>query len=223
MPCVVGNASNSNAVFPETIGKNAALYAYNGTTSSNVTTTTTPLSNTSYQLFGGNIAARGYKRTATGTIFVNGTQIKQSTTMQNLNNVSRTTNYVGQSIGGVNFFRGGIAEIIIYSTPVSASQRKSIEAYVLGKYGIGNKPALDAPTFTPASGVYPINQSISIVRTKEQPVGLQQTVRHLCRAIQARNGSMRFRFHYIRTSIDSGDSFCSFLHEQRVCKHDCAD
>ena len=82
--------------------------------------------------------------------------------MQNPNNLSRADNYVGQGIGGVNFFKGGITEIIIYSTPLSASQRKSVEAYVLGKYGIGNQPTLDTPTFSPASGVYPINQSISI-------------------------------------------------------------
>ena len=79
VPCVVGNAANSDAVFPETIGKNAALYAFNGSTSSNVTTTTTPLSNTSYQLLEETLLPGATAGTATGTIFVNGTQIKQST------------------------------------------------------------------------------------------------------------------------------------------------
>ncbi|MES6521693.1 hypothetical protein U6N80_12210, partial [Cutibacterium acnes] len=47
-PFALGNASNSDAVFSQTVGKNASLNAWNGTTSSSVATTTSPLSNSQY-------------------------------------------------------------------------------------------------------------------------------------------------------------------------------
>lgn len=163
-PCAFGNASNSDAVFPQTVGKNASLNAWNGTTSSSVATTTSPLSNSQYQLLEEVLLPGATAGTATGTIWVNGSQKVQATNLQNLNNISRTQNFVGCGIGGTNFFQGGIAEILVFSTALSASQRASVESYILSKYAIGTTPTLDAPVITPGSGVISPPQTITITQ-----------------------------------------------------------
>ena len=157
----VGNASNSDAFFSQTVGKNASMYVYKTGTSSNVTTTTTPLTVGSYQLLE-EIYTPG-STNGTGTIWVNGTQIQTSSSLvSTMNNISRTSNYVGAGVGAANPFSGGIAEILLFSNPLTASQRASLESYFLSKYGIGNTPTLDAPTFSPGAGVVPPGQTVSI-------------------------------------------------------------
>jgi hypothetical protein len=161
-PCAFGNAANSDAIFAQTIGKEASLSCYNSTTSSSVTTTGNPLSNSSYQLLEETLLPGTTAGTATGTIYVNGVQKVQSTTLQNLNNISRSQNFIGAGIGAANFFAGGIAEVLVYSAPLSASQRVEVESYCLSKYGLGNQPTLDPPVFTPGAGVFTPNESVSI-------------------------------------------------------------
>jgi hypothetical protein len=161
-PCAFGNAANSNAIFAQTIGQEASLSCWNVATSSSVTTTGNPLSNSQYQLLEETLLPGATAGTATGTIFVNGVQKVQSTTLQNLVNISRTQNFIGAGIGAANFFQGGIAEVLFYSSPLSSSQRASLESYVLSKYGLGNQPTLDPPMFTPASAVLTPNGSVSL-------------------------------------------------------------
>jgi hypothetical protein len=148
--CAFGNATNSDAFFAQSIGTQASFSAYDSTTSSTVTTTTNPLSTSAFKLL-----EAVYSPGATNgiaTIFVNGSQIKQSTSMvATLNNISRADNYIGTGIGLTNYFQGSIAEVLVFSSPLTSSQRASVESYVLSKFGVGTAPTLDAPTFSLAS------------------------------------------------------------------------
>ncbi|HEY9714765.1 MAG TPA: LamG-like jellyroll fold domain-containing protein [Chroococcales cyanobacterium] len=163
--CAFGNAANSDAIFAQAIAKNASLSVYNSSTSSSVTTTGTPLSTTAYQLLEETFQPGASAGTGIGTIYVNGVQKVQSTTMvQNMNNVSRTQNFLGCSIGVSNYFQGGIAEVLVYNAPLSSTQRHALESYVFSKYGIGSAPTLDAPTFSPPTGTYTAPLSVSPVQ-----------------------------------------------------------
>ena len=160
----LGNSSNSDAVIAQNVGTQAKMFAYNSSTSSSVVTTDNPLSTGSYQLLE-EIYAPGATN-GTSTILVNGTQHVQSTSMvSTLNNTSRSGNVIGTAIGaGSNFFAGGIAEILVFSNPLSDSQRAAVESYVLSKYGIGSTPTLDAPTMSPGAGVFTPGQKVSIAQ-----------------------------------------------------------
>lgn len=152
-PCAYGNASNSDAIFPQTVGTQAKLNVYNSSTASSVTTTDNPLSTGSYQLLEETFAPGS--STGTGTVYVNGTQHVQSTSMvQTMTNTTRSSNTLGVGIGLSNYFQGGIAELLVYSAPLTASQRASVESYIYSKYAIGTEPTLDAPTTSPGPGVF---------------------------------------------------------------------
>ncbi len=151
-PAYFGNTSNTDAVFSQTIGTQASLTSYNSTTSSVVTTTTNPLSTSQYKLLELTLQPGATSGTAVGTIYVNGTQIIQSSaSMQNPANVTRNSCFIGSGVGATNIFAGNIAEVILYSN-VNASTRAMMESYVLSKYGIGATPTLNAPTFSLKSG-----------------------------------------------------------------------
>jgi Concanavalin A-like lectin/glucanases superfamily/Chitobiase/beta-hexosaminidase C-terminal domain len=160
--CAFGNASNSDACISQAAGAQAALFAYNGTTSSSITTSSSPLSTSNYQLVEEIYQPGAYASTAAGTIFVNGVQQIQSTTLQNLNTVSRAKSIIGAGIGPTSYYQGSIAEILVYSTAVSAAQRRSIESYFLSKYGVGTQPTLDLAVLTPGPGIYASSQSVSM-------------------------------------------------------------
>jgi len=160
--CAFGNASNSDAFRVQQAALQAKLFAYNGTTSSSVATTTSPLSTSGYQLLEEIYQPGLSAGTATGTIFVNGTQQAQSTSLQNLNLIARTKSTIGAGIGPASYFGGGIAEILVYDSVLTASQRKSVESYFLSKYGVGTQPTLDAAVLTPGPGIWPATQTVSI-------------------------------------------------------------
>ena len=162
--CSLGNAANSDAVFCQQVGTQASFSAYNGSTSSSVTTTTNPLTTSSYQLLETTLLPGATSGTATGTIFVNGTQKVQSTTMQNLTNTTRSSNFIAAGVGPGNYFGGGIAEVLIFNTILSASQRTAVESYILSKFGVGTQPTLDNPVFVPGGGLYPPGQTVTFTQ-----------------------------------------------------------
>ncbi|MGH9552116.1 MAG: chitobiase/beta-hexosaminidase C-terminal domain-containing protein, partial [Terriglobales bacterium] len=167
-----GNASNSNAVIAETTGTDAALYCFNGSTSSNVTTSSTPITTNSYLLLEETFVPGATN--GTGTVYVNGTQEAQATNLvSTLTNTSRTSNLVGTGIGLANYFTGSIAEILVYNN-ISDVQRAMVESYVLSKYGVGNTPTLDAPTFSPGAGVFAPHQTT--VASQDQNATVYYTV-----------------------------------------------
>ena len=167
-PVVVGNTGPSDAALVKTVGTNAALYAYSGSTSSNVTTSTNPISTSAFQLLEATFQPGSSPNTGVGKVFVNGTQQATSSTLvQTLANISRTTNRIGTSTQSTEHFGGDICEILIYSNPVSDGLRKSIESYVLSKYGVGNTPTLDMPVVVPSSGTYLPQQQFVVSQPQE--------------------------------------------------------
>ena len=101
------------------------------------------------------------------TMWTNSTQNGQAA-LQSISNVNRTGNFIGQASSGSNYFTGQIAEIFVFNAGLNATDRVNLENYVASKYGIGSPPAVP-PTITPASGVYPGTQSVSMT----QPIGSQ--------------------------------------------------
>lgn len=150
-PAYFGNTSNTDAVFSQTVGTQGSLTSYNSTTSSTVTTTTNPLSTSQYKLLELTLKPGATAGTGVGTVYVNGAQVIQSTSMQNPANVTRNSCFIGSGVGATNIFSGNIAEVILYSN-VNASTRAMVESYVLSKYGIGATPTLNTPTFSVKSG-----------------------------------------------------------------------
>jgi hypothetical protein len=154
-PCAYGNSSNSDAIFAQSVGTQAKLNVYDSSTSSSVTTSSNPLTTSAYHMLIETFAPGSSPSTGVGTIFVDGSQVAQSTSMvQTMNNTTRSSNLLGAGIGLANYFQGGLAELLVYNSPLSASQLAMVQSYVYSKYAIGAEPTLDAPTFSPGPGVF---------------------------------------------------------------------
>ncbi|MCC7527653.1 MAG: hypothetical protein IT342_03960, partial [Candidatus Melainabacteria bacterium] len=128
-PFVCGESTNNDAAILKITGAgtNAALFAFNGSTSSNVTTSSNPISTSAFQLVEGIYTPGSSPSTGVGKVYVGGTLQATATNMvQNLNNTSRTLNRIGTGTGSTEWFGGDICEILVYSNPVSDSLRKSI-------------------------------------------------------------------------------------------------
>jgi len=160
--CAFGNTSNADALISQAIGTQASVSTHNGSTNTTLTTTTNPLSTSNYQLIEEVVQPGNIPATGTGTIYVNGVQQAQSTTLQNLNSLSRSQNFIGTGIGLSNYFQGGIAEILVYNTPLNTAQRKCVENYIYGKYAVGTEPTLDPALMTPGPGVWPSAQTVTL-------------------------------------------------------------
>lgn len=127
-----------------------ALTVLNGSSSSQVTASSAVTVNTA-QLLEAIDSGGG---SPSGTLYTNGAQKAQGS-VNTLNNVTRTTNYIG---GQTYYFTGQIAEILVYNTALSATQRANVENYLFARYGL----AVNAPTLSVASGVYASAQSVTI-------------------------------------------------------------
>lgn len=167
-----GNSSNNDALIARTVGTNAALYSFAGSTSSNVTTSSNPLSTSNLQLVEFTLEPGQSAGTATGRVYVNGNLEATATNLQNLANTSRTSNFIGVGDGLSNYFSGDLCEVLVYSTKLSDSQRKSVESYILSKYAIGSAPQLEAPTISPSSGVMVPQQQLVMSQSQDAPVFL---------------------------------------------------
>lgn len=124
-----GNGPESNNIYmsqPSTSG--ADLHVYSGSTDSSVSSASA-ITVGQFQLIEGS-----YNGTNTATLFTNGLQDAQSTSMQTANVIARSRNYIGQASGSGNFYSGKIAEVLMYSTQLTAAQRIAIEAYLMQKY-----------------------------------------------------------------------------------------
>lgn len=160
-----GNASNADALILKNVGTQVALTTYNNASTTTVTTTTNPLSTTQFK-FVEAVFAPGTTN-GTGTIFVNGSQQIQSTTMvQTLRNVARTSGFAGVGLSLVNYFPGEIAEMLVFRKALSASERASLESYMLSKYAVGTQPTLDAPIVTPTAATVLPGQTITLSQSQ---------------------------------------------------------
>jgi hypothetical protein len=90
--------------------------------------------------------------TSTATLYTNGNQSAENTSMFAIDNTTRSGNYVGRysASGGEFYFEGQIAELLIYNRGVSDSERQAVEVYLSQRYGL---PPV-APTISPSYSVF---------------------------------------------------------------------
>jgi hypothetical protein len=81
-------------------------------------------------------AVQGDINTTTATVFVNGIQAAQNTSMNTVPAVALSKNFIGQYSGAGEYFQGQIAEILAFTGPLTLSQRVAVEAYLSQKYQI---------------------------------------------------------------------------------------
>ena len=182
----IGNGTASDNLFMQMKTNTTAGYgSYNNTTSSEIDTTAASIG-TSFQLIEGILDNAG-----NGTVRLNGTS-NVTGTLQNLRNLTRSNNYIGGCSAGGCYLSGKIAEVLIYNTSLSTSDRHDVESYVGSKYGItivlSQKPqdaqtlkiaewpkittrrhypieiaqVTTPPTITPGTGLYASSQSITM-------------------------------------------------------------
>jgi hypothetical protein len=124
---------------------NTYFYVYSGTSPSSVSNTTAV--SQQYQL-----VEALYNDVNTGTLFNNGNQTAQSTSLFGEPTINTANNYIGQSTAGGSFYSGQIAELIAYAGPLTTIQRAQIEGYLLRKYQFilqsPTPPNISVPTST---------------------------------------------------------------------------
>lgn len=118
----------------ENSSNEAQFSVWNGAgTSSTTVSAGIPLAANQYQLIE---AVQGDINSTTATLYVNGVQAGQNTAMNLIPAASLTNNYMGQSSSGGQNFVGNLAEVMLFLTPLTTSQRVAIESYLLSKYQI---------------------------------------------------------------------------------------
>ncbi|MFX6487738.1 hypothetical protein ABTG24_19375, partial [Acinetobacter baumannii] len=79
-----------------------------------------------------------------------------------LNNLLRSNCYVGQGSAGGNYFKGQIAELLIFNRAVTASEQASIEGLMLSKYQAAALNTTPAPKFSVAAGALTAPSQVAI-------------------------------------------------------------
>src|SRR5262249_13745891 len=138
----VAGTTNDQVVFDQISSTQWRGYVLNGATASSVTAS--GLSTSSYQVLSG-----VYNGSNTETLFSNSAKAAQSTSMQTANNVSRGVTIAAYNLGSGAPFTGNIAEMVVYNTALTPTQRQAVEAYLAHKYALYVNP----PTISPPTGV----------------------------------------------------------------------
>jgi hypothetical protein len=90
----------------------------------------------------------------TATCYLNGLPGSANSSMPTIPNLTRYTNSIGRAGTGGSYYEGNLAEILVYSSALSASQRNAIETYFLQKYRVLEQgPA--APIISVPGGTLP--------------------------------------------------------------------
>lgn len=142
----LGNGSSSNNLFMSEPSTSAAdLHVVNGSTDSSVSSSSA-ISIGQFQLIEGS-----YDGSSTGKIFTNGIEDAQSTSMQPIQTIARSKNFIGQASGGGNFYSGNIVEMLVYAPQLGDAQRAAVEASLIQKFQLlSAAPA--APVISVPSG-----------------------------------------------------------------------
>jgi hypothetical protein len=125
-----GALGNNLSIKESNTSGGAEFLALNGTTSSNLNSSSAVTVGV-FQLL-----EVIYDGISDAELFVNGTSLASSTTMQASIDITRADNFIGQSGSGGNYFQGSIAEMLLYNTALTAIPRQSVEQYLMYKYDI---------------------------------------------------------------------------------------
>ncbi|MBX9670816.1 MAG: chitobiase/beta-hexosaminidase C-terminal domain-containing protein, partial [Candidatus Obscuribacterales bacterium] len=158
--------SSNNIQLTQTSGTGYQLSVLNGGSATNVSGTN--LSVNSYQL-----VEAIHDGNTTGTLFRNGAQAAQNTSMTSIPNVSRSGNFIGKAFGATNYFQGQIAEVLLFDRALSDRERKSIESYFYYKYNVGSAPSVVPPSISITSGTTTIPAPAAVVYDSSVTVSLK--------------------------------------------------
>lgn len=160
----VGQAGSGNNINLQisSSGSKGQFSAFSGTSGTNVQTTSA-LTQDKFQVIASSQA--GGNTNGTATAYLDGIASSPNSSMNNIPNTTRTSNFVGQNSSGGNFYAGSISEILFYSSKLSSAQIGAISAYLGQKYQTSYQTAL-TPTFSIPPGILQKPTQISI---KTQP------------------------------------------------------
>ncbi|MDR3612418.1 MAG: chitobiase/beta-hexosaminidase C-terminal domain-containing protein [Candidatus Obscuribacterales bacterium] len=88
---------------------------------------------------------------STGSYYIDGQLMNQSTTLSSFANVTRANNFIGGGYYGT-FFNCDYTEILIYNRPVTTTEFANIQAYLTSRYLGPTASAPVAPVFNLAAG-----------------------------------------------------------------------
>ena len=152
-----GNGSASdNVLLDEPTSTGASLVVYNGSTPTTLTASSA-VTLGEFQLLEFN-----HNGSANATIFTNGLPDASSSSMNNISNVARADNFIGQASGGGNYFQGQIAELLIYNSSLSASDQSYVESYLLNRYQAAALGIPASPVFSVAAGTLSAPTQVAI-------------------------------------------------------------
>lgn len=126
-----GDGSSGNDLLMQfsSSGSLGEFWTYSGTTGTNAQSATSLTANQ-------NVLLEATQSGTSGTFYLNGNAGTTNASMNSLPTVSLTSNFLGQASSGGNFYPGTIAEILVYSTDLTDSERAAVEGYLMQKYGI---------------------------------------------------------------------------------------
>ena len=75
----------------------------------------------------------------TCTLYIDGVQVGQNTSMNQIPNATLNNNFMGMSSSSGGYFNGHIAELICYSTPLTTQQRVIMESYLLTMFQVSTQ------------------------------------------------------------------------------------
>ncbi|MDX2105782.1 MAG: chitobiase/beta-hexosaminidase C-terminal domain-containing protein [Candidatus Melainabacteria bacterium] len=140
-----------------TLTDQVELDAYNSTTSSSVVSASSSLAQDLFQ-------AVDAVHDGAGSADINLDALNiGSGSVQNLTNTSRTFNFIGTDAPVTTFFQGQLAELLVYSRPVTSVERADIQAYLINKFQLSTAQNIPAPIFSMAGGTVfgPVRIAIS--------------------------------------------------------------
>lgn len=142
---VSANSGPADLVSLETVNTQARFNAYNNTTSSNIITPSSSLTVGKYQLV--DVIHDG---AGNAILSINGT-VKQSGSVQNLRNQSRSANILGADYNTSSFWNGELAEILVYSRALSEAERKDVQGYLSTRYQLATSTVASTPVLSVAT------------------------------------------------------------------------
>ena len=124
----------------ESSTKAAQFSVYNAAgTSSTVVAAPSALTANNYQLVE---VVQGDISSTIATLYINSSQVAQNTAMNVIPAASLANNFIAQYSGGSEYFKGNIAELMVYTTPLTEANRTIVESYLTSKYQL----AFQVPT-----------------------------------------------------------------------------
>ena len=142
-----GTTAQDNLGMNQPAASDYRYFAYDGTTVKNCTHTG-GLTVGSFQLLG----ATEDTTSLVARVFKNGLLGATTSSFSPLQDVTRASTVIGANSAGTGSFQGKFAEVIVFNSTLSDTQRDAIQRYLLARYRL----LVAAPLITPGTGMYSV-------------------------------------------------------------------